>query len=263
MTGRAVAGSAVPGVAKLYTNNADLYDIAFDWDISGEVRWLLERLGPRCRRVVEPGCGSGRMLDALGAHGLETVGIDSSPTMVALARQRLAGRAVVHLADMTDFDLGRMFEGAVCPINTLCHLKRAELTRHLEAMARHLEPGARYLVQVGLADPERRAPLASSHWEASRGDTQLRIDWVEEELDVVAGRSRQRSRIHVLSGPRAGEVVEEFHDMTAWTPRAWRSAIKRSPFTVIATYDGGEEARPRVDATALGGLLWHELRRDG
>jgi SAM-dependent methyltransferase len=261
-----VAGSAgeVAGTAtKLYADDADLYDIAFDWDISGEVQWLLERLGPRCRRVVEPGCGSGRMLDAFASRGLEMVGIDSSPTMVALARQRLAGRAVVHLTDMADFDLGRTFEGAVCPINTLCHLSRAELTRHLEAMARHLEPGACYLVQVGLADPERRAPLASSHWEASRGDTHLRIDWVEEELDVVTGRSRQRSRIHVLSGPRAGDVVEELHDMTAWTPRTWRSAIKRSPFTAIATYDGGEEARPRVEATAIGGLLWHELRRDG
>jgi SAM-dependent methyltransferase len=252
------------GVAKLYTDDAELYDIAFDWDVSEEVEWLLERLGPHCRSVVEPGCGSGRMLDAFASRGLEVMGVDSSPSMVALARKRLRGRRVIHLADMTDFDLGRTFEGAVSPINTLLHLAPAQLNHHLEAMARHLVPGARYLVQVGLVGLEQREPFASAHWEASRGDTHLRIDWVDEELDVRGGRSRQRSRIHVVRGPRAGQVVEEVHDMTAWTPDAWRSAINASQFTQLATYDGArKDLWPRVEPTATGGLLWHELKRQG
>jgi hypothetical protein len=76
----------------------------------------------------------------------------------------------------------------------------------------------------------------------------------------VRGVSRQRSRIEVLSGPRAGEVVEEVHDMTAWTPATWAEAIESSPFELVATYDGGATGQwPRVDATATGGLLWHEL----
>jgi len=134
--------------------------------------------------------------------------------------------------------------------------------RHLEVMARHLEPGARYLVQVGLVDPEQHEAFANSHWEASRDDTHLRIDWVDEELDLVGGRSRQRSRIHVLRGPRAGEVVEEVHELTAWTARDWRSAINTSRFTEIATYDGAHKGRwPRVQPTSTGRLLWHELER--
>ena len=129
-------------------------------------------------------------------------------------------------------------------------------------MARHLEAGARYLVQVGVVDPGQREPFASSHWEASRGGTHLRIDWIDEDLDVAGGRSTQRSRIHVLRGPRAGEVIEEAHEMTAWTPRAWRSAIDSSQFTEIATYDGAHKGLwPRVEPTATGGLLWHELER--
>jgi SAM-dependent methyltransferase len=202
-------------VTKLYTDDADLYDIAFDWDVSAEVEWLVDRLGPGCRSIFEPGCGSGRMLDAFASRGLEVVGIDSSPRMVALARERLAGVGSVHVADMTNFDLGRSFDGAVSPINTLLHLTPTELQRHLQVMARHLKPGACYVVQVGLVDPAQREPFARSHWEATRGDTHLRIDWFDEKLDVLAGRSRQRSRIKVLRGPRAGETVEEVHDMTA------------------------------------------------
>jgi SAM-dependent methyltransferase len=248
-------------MTRLYTDDAELYDIAFDWDVSREVEWLLERLGPCCRTVFEPGCGSGRILDVLASHGLEVVGIDSSPQMVALARERLDGRGHAHIADMIEFDLGRAFDGAVSPINTLLHLTPEELQRHLEAMARHLKPGARYLVQVDLLAPGQHEPFAGSHWEATRGDTRLQIDWVEEELDMAAGRSVQRSRIEVLDGPRAGEIIEEIHEMRAWTPARWQSAISTSAFTEVATYDGVHEDHwPLVASTATGGLLWHELQ---
>ncbi|MGZ4423730.1 MAG: class I SAM-dependent methyltransferase [Gaiellaceae bacterium] len=244
-------------MTRLYTDDAELYDIAFDWDISDEADWLVARL--EATRVLEPGCGGGRMLEALADRGCKVAGLDRSARMVEIARRRLGTRADVFEADMTHFDLGTTFDGAVCPINTLLHLSGVELGRHLHRMARHLEPRARYLVQVGLVGPEQE-PFAGSHWEASRGDTSLRVDWVDEELDVVQGSSRQRSRIEVLSGPRTGEVVEEVHEMTAWMPATWAEAIAASPFEEAATYDGGTEAHwPQVDATATGGLLWHEL----
>jgi SAM-dependent methyltransferase len=104
-------------VTRIYTDDAELYDIAFDWGISDEVDWLLERLVPDCRTVLEPDCGSGRMLEALAERGREVTGIDLSDQMLELARRRLSGRGTVVLADMTDFDLRDVFDGAVCPIN--------------------------------------------------------------------------------------------------------------------------------------------------
>jgi SAM-dependent methyltransferase len=249
-------------VTGLYTEHAELYDIAFGWDVEEEVDWLLERLGSDCRTVLEPGCGTGRMLDALARRGVAAVGIDRSERMVEIARSRLAGRAEVILADMTDFDLGQTFEGAVCPINTLLHLTPDGLSRHLERVAGHLQRGRRYLVQVGLVDPEQREPFAGSHWDAGRDGTTLRISWVDEELDPRRGVSSQRSRIEVTQGPRAGEVVEEVHEMTAWTPEKWAQAIQASPFTRVAMFDAGRKgSRPAVGEDATGGLLWHELVR--
>ena len=249
-------------MSRLYVEDAELYDIAFDWDVEEEVDWLLERLGGPVT-VLEPGCGTGRMLVAFARRGVEVVGFDLSEPAVEIARRRTAPfgtMANVAVADMADFGLGRRFGGAICPINTLGHLSRAQLAAHLDCMARHLGPGARYLVQVGLVDPESHEPFAGSHWEASRGETTVKIDWVDEELDAASGRSLQRSRIEVLEGPRAGEVLEELHEMTAWTPETWTAAVDASPFRRAATYDAGRRgARPPVDADATGGLLWHEL----
>jgi len=249
-------------MSRLYVEDAELYDIAFDWDVEEEVDWLLERLGKPVT-VLEPGCGTGRMLVAFARRSVEVVGFDLSEPAVEIARRRTAEFGTlptVVVADMVDFGLGRTFGGAICPINTLGHLSRAQLAAHLDCVARHLDPGARYLVQVGLVDAESHEPFAGSHWEASRADTKLKVDWVDEELDARSGRSLQRSRIEVLEGPRAGEVLEELHELTAWTPETWTAAIDASPFRRGATYDAGRRgARPPVGPDATGGLLWHEL----
>jgi SAM-dependent methyltransferase len=232
-------------LTELYEQHAALYDLAFRWDIEDEVDWLVERLGPGCRSVLEPGCGSGRVLEPLARRGLEAVGIDRSPAMVELARAR--GLEAVA-ADMTDFDLGRTFDGALCPINTLGHLSPEELARHLERMGRHLRPGARYLVQLQLGGEAH-----SSEWETGG----VHVTWTTEHVDPTAGRQRERSRIET----RTGEVVEEVHELTLWTPAAWAAAVAASPFAETALYDGAQDGYPAVPPGAEGPMLWHELTR--
>jgi SAM-dependent methyltransferase len=247
-------------VTRIYSTEAELYDIAFGWDISSEADWLVELLGPACRRALEPGCGSGRMLEALSRRGLEVVGLDLSEPMVTYARARLERAGVtaeVVVADMTNFDLGRRFDGAVCAISTVGLLSTAGFARHLEAMARHLRPGARYLVQQGL--PQDEAELWRSEWEAERNGVKLAVVWEALDRDPAQLRERSRSRVEVLAGPRAGEVIEDVHQNTFWTIAAWRKAVAASPFTQTGCYDGAKPNRPAVDIEQGGGYLWHEL----
>jgi SAM-dependent methyltransferase len=239
-------------MARLYHEDAELYDIAFDWDVTAEIEWLLERLdGPQ--RVLEPACGTGRMLTALAARGVEVVGFDLSPEMVQIAQRRLGSLGRVRVADMADFDLGEQFDGAVCPINTLGHLRPDELARHLQCVARHAPV---YLVQVALHPFGRY----ESHWRTERNGVDLDVRWVPEDVDIERGTSRDRSRIEVLAGPRAGEVIEDVHAITIWTPERWAELVDASPFQEVAMYDGSEPGRPRVAPGTRGGLLWHELR---
>jgi hypothetical protein len=74
------------------------------------------------------------------------------------------------------------------------------------------------------------AAWRTSRWEIARGDSSLRVTWATEEIDPSNARLRQRSRIKVFSGPRAGEALEEAHEMTAWTPARWQGAVGRSAF---------------------------------
>lgn len=54
----------------------------------------------RGRRVLDAGCGSGPLAQALGDRGARVTGFDSSEAMIALARQRLGAEAELLLADL-------------------------------------------------------------------------------------------------------------------------------------------------------------------
>jgi dTDP-3-amino-3,4,6-trideoxy-alpha-D-glucopyranose N,N-dimethyltransferase/N-dimethyltransferase len=250
--------------ADLYTTEADLYDIAFSWDTSAEIDWLLERLGGNCSPVLEPACGPGRMLEAFAERSVEIVGIDNSPAMVQLARQRLGSRRLpgtVVVADMVDFELDQRFGGAICPIDSLAHLVRpADVIAHLGCVASHLRPSSRYLVQLELRDPvDPWNGLHPSAWDAERGDIQLRSIWQVEEIDLDTGIEIQSSRFEIIGGPGAGRVFEQRHQMAAWTPDRWQAAIADTAFTYAAVYDGDLPDRPRRRLGQAGHLLWHEL----
>ncbi len=53
--------------------------------------------------VLDVGCGPGIMLKWLLENGAEeTAGVDISPAMIALAKERTGGRAALHVADMAE-----------------------------------------------------------------------------------------------------------------------------------------------------------------
>lgn len=52
------------------------------------------------RRVLDVGCAAGALSEALVARGASVVGIDINTRLIERARDRLAGRAVFHVADI-------------------------------------------------------------------------------------------------------------------------------------------------------------------
>lgn len=249
---------------QLYSVAAELYEVAFDWDITDEITWLLDRLGIKSGPLLEPGCGSGRFLEALGRRGVAAVGIDRSPQMVTLAHSRIEPwrhfvRAVE--ADMVDFELDQRFGGAFCPVNTVAYLRPDELVHHLETTATHLEPGSSYLVQLDLRDPDLD-PRGSGSWTASRGETEVSVTWAVEECDLTRHVERQRARIEVTAGPMAGAVLDEVHVLTPWTAEQFATAVAGTPFEYHAAFDGNQPERPEVPVGTAGELLWHDLRID-
>lgn len=104
--------------------------------------WLPARLDGA--RVLDAGCGTGRMAHDLAARGADVVAIDLSPTLVSLARERWAaatpaGRVEFRAGDMLDEGLGAF--DYVVAMDSLIHYETPDVVGALGRLARRTRCG--------------------------------------------------------------------------------------------------------------------------
>jgi SAM-dependent methyltransferase len=114
-------------------------------DIPFYVELAREADGP----LVELAIGNGRVaIPVARATGRRVIGIDTSPAMLAQARERAAAAGVeleLHLADMRDLRLDEPAALVYCPFRALLHLPEwADRRRVFERVAASLRPGGRF-----------------------------------------------------------------------------------------------------------------------
>jgi SAM-dependent methyltransferase len=108
---------------------ADLYDHVVPYRARPDVAFFVELAKQAGGRVLELGCGTGRVLVPIAQAGVEITGFDVSARMLAMCAQRLnqqpaAVRDRVRLepGDMRRFDLGETFALITIPFRPFQHL---------------------------------------------------------------------------------------------------------------------------------------------
>lgn len=132
-----------PAFAELYARLPDADDL-WPWD---------ELARSAVQPVLYLGIGSGRLAVPLHAAGVELVGVDSHPGMLAHLRRRLPGTELIQ-SRIEDLELGRRFSLVMVPSNILDTAER-------------LHHAAAHLARDGLLAAE----LTNPHWlQAGAGD---------------------------------------------------------------------------------------------
>lgn len=115
--------------------------------------FLLRHAPERCDEALDVGCGTGTLARLLAGRARHVVGLDLSPEMIRVARQRSAGVPNVEfqVADVLDYELGTARLDCIASIATLHHLP---LAATLERLKRALRPGGVLLV-LDLCEAEK------------------------------------------------------------------------------------------------------------
>jgi len=217
----------------LYDSIASLYD-PWSRSVTEDVSFYVEEARRAGGPVVELAVGTGRIAIPTAAQGIRVIGIDSSPGMLEVCRERaeLAG-----VASLLDLRLGDLLEPPVeervrivtCPFRSYLHLlDDEERLRALGAARELLVPGGRLVFDVfapGADDIEE----THGRWLEREPGIFERADW-----DTV-----QRTLTLSVRGEAGAATMR-----LAWVaPDEWRRLLGAAGFEVEACY-GWFDRRP-------------------
>ena len=114
-------------------------------DLGGEAR-LIDAMVPRGARILDAGCGAGRVGGRLAGFGHEVTGVDLDPELIVAAGEDYPGPDW-RVGDLAELDLPDRFDVIVCAGNVMTFVApdtRGEILRRMRA---HL--GARGRVVIG------------------------------------------------------------------------------------------------------------------
>jgi len=203
--------------------------------------------------VVELGIGDGRIAVEAARRGRAVTGVDLSPAMLQLCRERAAGagvadRVTLLQADFRDFVLAEPAALISLPYHSLGHLTsidaKREALRHIHGQ---LRPGGRFVFDDFFMTPERldhmrRVQLRAEYRSADGHDTLL---WVTSLVDEAAQSMRVVTWEDRVNGD--GVMAERRYRTLSlsWiTPSQAATLLAETGFTVQACHG-------RFDGTAF------------
>ena len=121
-------------------------------DLAGEARFV-DALVPRAARILDAGCGPGRVGAILAELGHEVVGVDVDPVLIAAAEQHHPGQRwiVGDLAelDLTAHGITQGFDVILCVGQVMAFLAPSTRQPVLAGMREHLAEGGRVVIGFG------------------------------------------------------------------------------------------------------------------
>jgi SAM-dependent methyltransferase len=188
--------------------------------------------------VVELGVGNGRVAVPVAQQtGRPVIGVDSSPAMLAAARDRAAAAGValdLRKGDMAELELDEPAALVYCPFRSLLHLRGwAAKRRVFERVAASLRLGGRFAWNAFVFDPEVAA--RSDGFAARHGSLWEYVEHApgDNRIDVTAF---------------AGQPGVDGRTVSLWwaTRSEWEGLIEAAGLEVEALY-GWFDRRPFDD----------------
>ncbi len=218
--------------------------------------------------VLDVGCGTGRLLLDYASEGIDVDGVDNSPEMLALCREKAAAlelRPTLFEQQMETLELPRRYRTIIVPSSSFQLVIEPGDAR--EAMRRfhdHLEPGGRLamsfmLMWSGTPQTAEQANKWHQHKRAGeREDGSSVRRWTRARYDSEAQLEHTEDRYEIMVD---GEIVEtEEHSRSPsarwYTQEQSRALYEEAGLVDVLLYSGFSK-----DAASAGDRMWAAVGR--
>ena len=201
----------------LYDEIASFYD-PWSRSVTEDVGFYVDEALACGGPVVELAVGTGRIAVPIAQAGVDVIGVDSSPAMLAVARAAaeaagLSSRVDLRLGDLRDPPVSERVPLVICPFRSLLHMEtEGEKLRALRAARSLLEPEGRFVFDVFSPSREDIAETDGRWLEREPGIFE-RADWDEGSrtltLSVRSDGAVTSFGLHWLSAPEWLRLLDE------------------------------------------------------
>jgi SAM-dependent methyltransferase len=201
----------------LYDRIASFYD-PWSRSVTEDVGFYVDEALASGGPVVELAVGTGRIAIPIARAGVDVIGVDSSPAMLAVARGAaeeagVSGRVDLRVGDLREPPVAERVPLVICPFRSLLHMEtEEEKLRALRAARSLLEPAGRFLFDV--FSPSRE-DIEETHgrWLEREPGIFERADWDEDSrtlmLSVRSGGAETSFGLHWLSAAEWLHLLDE------------------------------------------------------
>ena len=217
-----------------------------------DVPFYLGRLRSPAARVLELGCGTGRVSLPLAQECGFLHGIDLSEAMLKICKERMAAggleedRATFTNADISSFRLSERFDLIIAPFRVIQNLETdAQLAGLFRCIRDHLAPGGCCILNV--FNPNRTAEAMLTEWASDLENKAWEVE-TEDGRVVCYDVRRQLTPDPLVLYPEliyrrfiGEEMVEEEIlpiPMRCFYPPEFLSLIEKHGFTIHETWGG-------------------------
>ncbi|QDT06504.1 Cypemycin methyltransferase [Rubripirellula lacrimiformis] len=182
------------------------------------------------KRLLEPGCGSGRLVVAMAEKGYDLTGLDLSQPMLSYLRTRMRRRKLdgtYVLGDMTAMQFDQPFDAAFCTFNTFRHmLDEASAIAHLRSVADNMRVGGIYILGLHLI-PMDADPECTERWKASAGGTKISVTLRVTDFDRK--RRQEMLRVSIKAVKRTGQIerIRSDFPLRIYTPKQAQRLLEK------------------------------------
>jgi SAM-dependent methyltransferase len=196
------------------------YDIVFDGGTAQETSFLhalheryAQGKAQVSRALLEPACGSGRLIASMSQAGWSCSGFDANTAMLDYAKARCVRDGITAQLwhdQMQSFRAkGQRYGLAHCLVSTFKYLlTEADAVAHLQALADHLLPGGVYVLGIHLTDYSQQR-MQHERWTELRdgvnvvcntrtwpADSRTRLEAVRTRLRVTENGTTRTQETH-------------------------------------------------------------------
>jgi len=223
------------------------YDIVFDEDTNAEAAFLEQVWAAfggykkESLEILEPACGSGRLVEAMSDRGHWVAGFDLNERMLAFAEERGTG-ASLFSGRMESFDLPKGvgekgFDLAHCFVSTFKYmLTEAHAVAHLQLMAEHIRSSGIYVIGLHLTDYQRTT-YQHERWSGERDGVEVVCNTRTWPPDQKTRLEDLRNRLRVTQGGQT-KIQETNWQFRTYDARQVRALLRKIPaFEIVGCYD--------------------------